>query len=69
MVVRSSEAHGADIYVKGAPECMKEICHPDSCRCFRGPSLLPCVILLISSPQFPWIMTSSLASTLIEAFG
>lgn len=34
MVVRSFGAHGGDIYVKGAPESMKEICHPDSCRCF-----------------------------------
>ena len=37
MVVRSFGARGGDIYVKGAPECMKEICRPDSSRCFRGP--------------------------------
>ncbi|MCJ1260209.1 hypothetical protein MMC22_000068 [Lobaria immixta] len=30
VVARSFGAHGGDIYVKGAPECMKEICHPDS---------------------------------------
>ncbi|MCJ1469965.1 hypothetical protein MMC07_008610 [Pseudocyphellaria aurata] len=30
VIVRSSGAHDGDIYVKGAPECMKEICHPDS---------------------------------------
>lgn len=37
VIVRSSGAHGGDIYVKGAPECMKEICHPDGCRCFLCP--------------------------------
>ena len=37
VIVRSFGARGGDIYVKGAPECMKEICRPDSCRFFRGP--------------------------------
>lgn len=37
MVVQTFGDHGGDIYVKGAPECMKEICHLDSCRYFRGP--------------------------------
>ncbi|KAF4634651.1 hypothetical protein G7Y89_g3450 [Cudoniella acicularis] len=30
VVVRKFGSLGCDIYVKGAPECMKDICHPDS---------------------------------------
>jgi cation-transporting P-type ATPase 13A2 len=32
VVVRQFGAPGAEIYVKGAPECMKEICRPESCK-------------------------------------
>lgn len=32
VVVRQFGAAGGDIYVKGAPECMKDICLSDSCR-------------------------------------
>ncbi|KAI9837580.1 MAG: hypothetical protein M1819_007231 [Sarea resinae] len=30
VIVRQFGAPGGDVYVKGAPECMKEICRPDS---------------------------------------
>jgi cation-transporting ATPase 13A2 len=31
VVVRNFGSPGCDVYVKGAPECMKEICRPESC--------------------------------------
>lgn len=33
MVVGQSGTSSGDVYVKGAPECMRDICHPDSCEC------------------------------------
>ena len=30
VVVRQHQSNGADVYVKGAPECMAEICQPES---------------------------------------
>lgn len=38
VIVKKFKATGADIYVKGAPECMREICKPESC-------MLPSVVL------------------------
>lgn len=32
VVVKKYRASGGDVYVKGAPECMKDICTPDSCE-------------------------------------
>jgi cation-transporting ATPase 13A3/4/5 len=32
VVVRNFGSKGVDIYVKGAPEAMKEICRQDSCK-------------------------------------
>ena len=32
VVVGRSGFSGGDIYVKGAPECMTDICRPDSCE-------------------------------------
>lgn len=34
VVVGQSGSSGGDVYVKGAPECMRDICHPDSCEYF-----------------------------------
>ena len=31
VIVKQFRAAGGNIYVKGAPECMKEICKPESC--------------------------------------
>lgn len=31
VIVRQFGAPGGDVYVKGAPECMKDICRPESC--------------------------------------
>lgn len=31
MIVKEFKAQGANIYVKGAPECMPDICIPGSC--------------------------------------
>lgn len=31
VIVKQFRAPGGNIYVKGAPECMKEICRPESC--------------------------------------
>lgn len=36
MIVQRNGESGGDIYVKGAPECMKEICHSSSCMFFSG---------------------------------
>ena len=33
VVVRQFGSPDGEIYVKGAPECMKEICRPESCAC------------------------------------
>jgi len=32
VIVRQTGDSGGDIYVKGAPECMKDICNPESCK-------------------------------------
>jgi len=32
VVVRQFGARGVDVYVKGAPECMKDICRAESCK-------------------------------------
>ena len=32
VIVRQSGSPSADIYVKGAPECMKGVCRADSCK-------------------------------------
>lgn len=32
VIVKQFKAKGADIYVKGAPECMPDICVADSCK-------------------------------------
>lgn len=32
--MRNFGSRGVDIYVKGAPECMKEICLPESCKSY-----------------------------------
>lgn len=32
VIVRQTGDSGGDIYVKGAPECMKDICDPESCK-------------------------------------
>jgi len=32
VIVRQTGDLGGDIYVKGAPECMKDICNPESCN-------------------------------------
>ena len=34
MIVKRFKAQGADIYVKGAPECMPDICIAESCKAF-----------------------------------
>ena len=31
-IVRQFGAQGVDVFVKGAPECMKDICLADSCK-------------------------------------
>jgi cation-transporting ATPase 13A3/4/5 len=33
VIVRTFGQKSGDIYVKGAPECMREICKPESCKC------------------------------------
>lgn len=32
VIVRAFGQQSGDIYVKGAPECMRDICRPDSCK-------------------------------------
>jgi len=32
VIVRQFGDNGASVFVKGAPECMKEICHANSCE-------------------------------------
>ena len=32
VIVRQFGSTAGDIYVKGAPECMKEICREDTCE-------------------------------------
>lgn len=32
VIVRKFGQQSADIYVKGAPECMRDICRPESCK-------------------------------------
>ena len=39
MIVRNFGSPGCDIYVKGAPECMKDICNPESCKTRPSPVL------------------------------
>lgn len=49
VIVRTFGSQSGDIYVKGAPECMRDICRPDSCRSFssHGPSFLDMPLLLV----------------------
>jgi cation-transporting ATPase 13A2 len=35
VIVRNFGSPGCDIYVKGAPECMKDICSAESCEFFH----------------------------------
>jgi cation-transporting ATPase 13A2 len=35
VIVRNFGSPGCDIYVKGAPECMKDICRAESCEFFH----------------------------------
>ena len=37
VIVRAFDQRSGDIYVKGAPEVMKEICRPESCKFSDGP--------------------------------
>jgi hypothetical protein len=32
VIVRNFGSPGCDVYVKGAPECMKDICRAESCE-------------------------------------
>lgn len=41
VLVRQFGQPSGDIYVKGAPECMRDICRPESCELNPNPSLEP----------------------------
>ena len=36
VIVRNFGSAGCDVYVKGAPECMKDICKSESCKFLVG---------------------------------
>ena len=40
VVVRTFGRSSGDIYVKGAPECMREICKPESCKSYRAANIV-----------------------------
>jgi len=44
VVVKQYRAAGGDVYVKGAPECMRDICNPDTCK----PIIIPIELHLLT---------------------
>jgi magnesium-transporting ATPase (P-type) len=39
VIVKRLKSTSMEIYVKGAPEVMQDICDPDSCTCVNGSTL------------------------------
>jgi len=69
VIVRNFGSPGCDIYVKGAPESMKGICRPESCR-FLSVLMLQAssdMSYLLTIVKFQAIMRTFLRIILIEA--
>lgn len=64
VIVSETGNRDASIFVKGAPECMRDICRAESCK------LMKALYFWCTNRQMQslWIMRNFSASTPIEAF-